>query len=287
MSNTPAPNDMQVNNETPSRAARPIMITTAVIGGLALFSVGSSAALAAVVSGVNANSQGISNTAVAVDGITGLDIDSSAAKFNLAYGEVQEATLDVTGPRSSEWSLTRDGDELKVRSPRGIFGGIGFCFMGCSPDLQTVTLTLPRELEDRALDVDASLGAGELVADGKFRDFDLDMSAGRTTLAGSARSLDVDMSAGSFDGELSGVQEASFNISAGSAKAELTGVTPREIDIEVSAGSVELRLPDDSYRVDTDVSAGSVDNKLSTDPTSRNLITADVSAGKVTLRPGK
>ncbi|QIK63364.1 DUF4097 domain-containing protein [Leucobacter viscericola] len=278
MSTTPTP------TETPSRASRPIMITTAVVGGFALLTVGSSAALAALSTGTSDDGSLYTSNATVDNWITGIDIDANAANFTLAYGDVVDATLEAKGPRASKWKLYTEGNDLKVESPSGFFSA---CLIGCARGGDTVTLTLPKELEEKALDVDASLGAGKLSAAGRFGDFDLDMSAGKVVFTGAARSLDVEMSAGAFSGVVAGVREASFNVSAGSAKTEITGVAPREVDVEVSAGSVDLTLPNEAYRVDTDVSAGSVNNKLRTDPTSKNLISAEVSAGTVTLRQGK
>ncbi|WP_244303097.1 DUF4097 family beta strand repeat-containing protein [Leucobacter coleopterorum] len=259
------------------------MITTAVVGGFALLTVGSSAAIAALSTGASDDGSLYTSNATVDTWITGIDIDANAANFTLAYGDVGEATLEAKGPRASKWRLYTEGNDLKIESPRGFFSA---CMLGCARGGDTVTLTLPKELEERALDLDASLGAGKLSADGRFGDFDLDMSAGKVVFSGAARSLDVEMSAGAFSGSVSGVREASFNVSAGSAKAELSGDAPREVDVEVSAGSVDLSLPDVAYRVDTDVSAGSVNNKLRTNPTSKHLISVETSAGSVTLRPG-
>jgi hypothetical protein len=263
------------------------MIATAIVGGLTLLSAGATAALGAVIGGRGSDESRSATTSLAVEGITGIEIDSNAAKLSLTYGDVAEAKLDVKGARGGEWLLSREDDELKVESPRGLFGGISFCFMACSAELQTVTLTLPRELKERSIDVDAALGAGELIADGNFGDVYVDLSAGRATLTGSARSLELDMSAGDFSGELSSVRKASFTVSAGNAKAAFTGVAPREVDVDVTAGSVDLRLPNDAYRVETDVTAGSIDNRLRTDPASKNLITVEATAGEITLRPEK
>lgn len=271
--------------DTPQRsaAARPILITTAIIGGLALLVTGTSAAVAAF--GAQAGSSGSVASAMSLDtnGITGVEVHASAADFSIAYGDVSEARLDATGPRSDQWSLRRDGRDLVVDSPRGIFG---FCFGWCPPAEQTVVLTLPHALESERIDLDVSLGAGALTAEGAFGELGLELSAGRMMVSGSARAVNLEMSAGNFTGELRDVSEASFSISAGSAEAELTGTAPWATDLEVSAGSLELTLPDEAYRVNTDISAGNLDNQLRTDPNASHLIEAEISAGRITLRPG-
>lgn len=267
-----------------SAAARPILITTAIIGGCALLATGTSAAVAAV--GAQASSSGSVAAATSLDttGITGVEVDASTADFSVAFGDVSEATLEVSGPRSDQWTLRRDDTDLVVEAPRGIFG---FCFGWCPPSEQVVVLTLPLSLEDRPVDLEARLGAGALRADGAFGDLDLELSAGRMTVEGSARSLDLEMSAGNFTGDLSDVTEASITVSAGSADTRLTGSAPREVDLEVSAGSLDLTLPDEPYQVRTEVSAGNVDNQLRTDSGARSVIEAEVSAGKIVLRPGR
>lgn len=267
-----------------SAAAKPILLTTAIVGGFALLVTGTSAAIAAV--GAQTSSSGTVSAGTTLDtaGITGIEVDASAADFSIEFGDVSAATLEATGTRSDQWTLRRDGDELVVESPRGIFGS---CFGWCPPSEQTVVLTLPSSLEDRTLDADVQLGAGALRVEGDFRDLDLELSAGRMTVTGSARSVDLEMGAGNFTGDLRDVNEANFNVSAGAADVRLTGTAPRESDLEVSAGSMDLTLPDVPYRVNSDVSAGNLDNQLRTDPSANNLIEAEVSAGKIVLRPGR
>ena len=278
---TPTP--QQPTPPARSAAATPIMITTAIIGGFALLVTGTSAAVAAV-GAQSAPGSVASGTALDTTGITGVEVDASAADLSIEFGDVSEATLEVTGPRADQWSLRRDQNELVVESPRGIFG---FCFGWCPPDEQIVVLTLPTALSNGTVDLDATLGAGALRADGAFRDVDLELSAGRMNVAGSARSVDLEMGAGNFSADLSDVVEASLTVSAGSADVRLTGQAPRETDLEVSAGSLDLTLPDVPYQVHSEVSAGNLDNQLRTGSSARNLIEAEVSAGKIVLRPGR
>lgn len=267
-----------------SAAARPILIATAIIGGFALLVTGTSAAVAAI--GAQAGSSGsvASATSLEATGITRVDVDASAADFTIEFGDVSEAKLAATGPRSDQWNLRRDGGDLVVDRPRGVFG---FCFGWCPPAEQTVVLTLPQTLKGDRLGLDVHLGAGALSAEGDFGDVNLELSAGRMTVSGSARTMDLEMSAGNFTGDLRDVTEASFSVSAGSAEAELTGTAPRATDLEVSAGSLDLTLPDETYRVSTEVSAGNIDNQLRTDPNAENRIEAEISAGKIALRPGR
>lgn len=280
---------MTNTSEQPTRTARSgaagtIMVTTAILGGCALLATGTSAAVAAA--GAQTSSSGAIAAATSLDaaGVTGVSIDASAADFSLQFGDVPEATLEVSGPRSDQWSLRRDNEDLVVDAPRGIFN---FCFGFCVPDKQTVVLTLPLTLAESSIDVDAALGAGALRADGDFGDLNLELSAGRMTVAGSARSIDLEMSAGNFTGELDDVSEANFTVSAGSADVRLAGTTPGDVTLEVSAGSLDLTLPDEAYRVNTEVSAGSIDNQLRTDPSASNVIDAEISAGKIVLRPAR
>jgi hypothetical protein len=72
-------------------------------------------------------------------------------------------------------------------------------------------------------------------------------------------------------------------VSAGAVDARLTGSAPRAVTVDVSAGSLDLRLPDEAYDVRSDVSAGDFENGLRTDAESGNVVDVTVSAGTVTI----
>lgn len=268
----------------PKRAstARVVSVVIAAAGGLVLVTVGALAAVSAIDRGGSATSSTLTS---GTTGITGVDVDISAADFTLEFDDVDEAVLEVTGPHSDRWQLKREGNELQVDTARK--GWLDFCFGWCQPSDQEVVLTLPRALGTGVIDAEIDLSAGSARAYGAFRSLNVDISAGSVSLEGSAKRLGVDMSAGRLDVQLSDVAEAALDVSAGSIEGTLTGDAPRDITIDLSAGSVRLTLPDVEYSLDSDISAGSIDSTLRTRSSSPHQISAQISAGKITLSPGR
>ncbi|MGM7670660.1 DUF4097 family beta strand repeat-containing protein [Microbacterium sp. A93] len=261
-----------------------ITVTTAIVGGIALLGAGGTAAFAAV------NDATVSSEAqsVEVGGIESLEMDVSASSVTVRFADVDEAQLQVEGSRGG-WTMRRDGDELIVQSPRGLFDGWfgGGLFGNWFNDDERVVLTLPEALQDSRLDADFTLSAGSLDVDGAFDGLDIELGAGGLILSGSASSVDIDMSAGRADVNLADVEEADFTVAAGQVVAELAGRAPSEVTIDVSAGSLELTLPDVAYDVQQEVSAGSLDNNLQTSSNARNSVVVSLSAGSVDLHPGR
>ncbi|GAA3911158.1 DUF4097 family beta strand repeat-containing protein [Microbacterium invictum] len=214
-------------------------------------------------------------------GITELDIDVDAAGFRLAYGG-DEASLEVTGGSgSSAWRLDRDGDTLRVHSTRPWWGGWNWW-----GDDERVVLTLPDRYEDTPLDASFDLGAGSITADGTYRELELDLGAGAMDITGVAEHVDAEISAGRASLDLDEVDTATLSISAGSMDGELRGPVTA-LDLDVSAGRMVLTIPDQTYNLDQDVSAGDLTHDLDTSSSSRNTITASVSAGSIDLRPAR
>lgn len=254
-----------------------ITVLLAVIGGFALVGAGGTAAVAA--SGDLARTD--SQQHIDVTGVESLDLETSASAVTVEFGDVAEAELTVRGGRGGEWTLTRDEEELVVRSPDTWFG---WWFGSWFDDDRSVVLTLPAELE--GIDASFDVSAGSLEVSGRFGELDVDMAAGDVTVDGEATSLDAHLSAGSADILLDGVTEADLSASAGDLTVELTGTAPRETSIDVSAGRIDVILPAEQYRITQEISAGDLDNRLDQSSSSRNLIDVSVSAGSVTLRPG-
>ncbi|GAB2571698.1 DUF4097 family beta strand repeat-containing protein [Leucobacter ruminantium] len=264
-----------------SAAARPIMIATAAVGGLVLLTAGASAAFAAVSDARAASPVAAQQGVTDLTGITGVDLDIGGADVTLVFGDVEEASIAAAGRDSDRWRMVRSGSELVVESPSRFFD---LCLGWCD-ERRAATITLPNELE--GVDLDISLGSGQVHADGTFRDLGIDVGAGKAIVTGSARSVDAELSAGALDAELADVRSAAFEVSAGGGDVRLTGRAPDEVEAEVSAGSLKLQLPDEMYRVDTDVSAGDITNELRVDSASEHRVTASVSAGDLVLLPGE
>lgn len=259
-------------------ASRVVAILTVALGcAVALGAVGS-----AVFSTVAAASVRTDTQTADVEGVETLNVRVDAASLRVEFDDVSEATLDVTGGfGAGEWTLERKDDELTVATPRRF--GPGWIF---GRDVRA-TLTLPRELEGSGLDAALELSAGELTVDGSFGGLGIDVGAGTLTVDGTAETLTADLSAGGADIDLADVAEAEFTVSAGTVDARLTGTAPRTVTVDVSAGSLDLRLPAESYDVRSDVSAGDFENRLQTDADAPNVVDVTVSAGTVTITEGR
>ncbi|MFE1646832.1 DUF4097 family beta strand repeat-containing protein [Microbacterium sp. P01] len=269
------PGDRPAHSAPASRVIAIMVISLGVV--VALFVAGS-----AIVSTVASGSVRTETRTVAVNGIDDLDVDISAGSVRVRYGEVDGATLQVTGSTGAgAWTFERDEDTLQVSSPDSAFGfGWGIGGNG------EAVLTLPAALRRAALDGDFRLAAGELDLEGDFGELDLEVGAGSLSVEGSARTLTIDLSAGRADLDLSGVTTADFTVNAGAVEANLAGDPPRTVTIDVSAGGLELTMPDAPYDVRaTDTTAGDLTNELETSSGARNTIDVRVSAGSVELLP--
>lgn len=256
---------------------RAIGILLGVIGGVVLLGACTSAAFAA---GMNLGPRHDTSESVDVAGVNELRVDVGASDLTIEFRDVDEAELAIEGGRDSRWVLTRDDDELVVRTKNEWFG---WWFRPWFAGDERVTLTLPENLA--GLDAQVEVGAGAIDMDGDFGALDVTLGAGHIEVGGSAESVDAKVSAGRMDLQLDGVSEAEFTVSAGDLVGELTGTAPDSVTIDVSAGSLSLELPDVQYRVSQNVSAGSVDNDLDTSSSARNTIDVQVAAGSAALRP--
>lgn len=268
-----------------SSGATAVMILTAVVGGMALLGSGATAAVAATGSLVASSTEGTDSVlSEDASGIQSIDLDVDAGTMRIEFGDVDEAELAITDSRGAAWTLERDGDSLVVRSPDFEFG---WWFGSWFGDDQSAVLTLPESLRESALDADLTLDAGSLDVVGDFGDLDITVNAGALNVEGAASSLTIDMSAGRADATLDGVDQADLTVAAGDLNVELTGRAPSQTTIDVSAGSLDLTVPDESYSITQDVSAGSLDAKVDQSSDTRRVIDVSLSAGSVTIRPGR
>jgi len=275
--------------ESSGSGARAAAIAIAAVGGVVLLAAGGNAAFAAVHDVSSASRSESADTRSAdADGVTSIRVDVSASDVTTRFGDVDEATLELSGSRSGDWRLDREGDQLIVRSPDRGFGSWfgGDWFGRWFDDDSRAVLTLPESLEGDDLDAEFSLSAGSLEIEGSYGEVGIDIGAGDVRMEGSATSIDTDVSAGRADLVLADVESADFSLSAGDVFAELVDTAPQSVRIDVSAGSLELTVPDETYSVTQDVSAGSLDNGLNTSVDSRNKIDATISAGSAILRAG-
>lgn len=209
----------------------------------------------------------------AVDGVRDLDIEVSGGALTVVFADISEAQLDGSG--IGGWTLEQDGDTLKVATPRRSFADWG--------NGAQATLTLPQDLERTNLDLRVEVAGGSLDLAGDYGDVDVQVAGGGATVTGSASALSISVSGGSATADVEGVDAATFEVTGGDLVADLTGAAPARTSIEVTAGSADIGLPDDTYRLTSD-GPGSVDSALRTSPTATPRIDVQATLGSVTLR---
>ncbi len=221
-----------------------------------------------------------------VEGVDELQIDSSATAFEIRFGDVDQATLDVTtnGGPVQQWHLSRSGGTLVVDTDRRWrWFGFGIMF-GDRVGEERAVLTLPAALERQGLGLETEISAGSFEAAGDWGAASIDLSAGSADLSGTAESLFVSVSAGEARLDVETAGTVALDVSAGRIVGALTGEQPASIDASASAGSIDLTIPDGEYAVTEQASAGDSDVRVVDDPNAASTIDVDVSAGSVTLR---
>ncbi|WP_347753839.1 hypothetical protein [Agrococcus sp. ProA11] len=268
-----------------NRAGRWISIVVIVLGAIGIvFALGGG-----VVRGLAAHSATSGSYTAAADGIEQLQIDSSAAAFEIRFDDVEEATLQVVtnGGPVQQWSLQRSGDALIVDTDRR-WGWLGLGGMfGERGGEELAVLTLPAALERAELDLETDVSAGSFTAAGEWGSASLGLSAGSAELSGTAASLTVEVSAGEARIDVATGGAVQLEVSAGRIVGSLTGEQPSSIDATVSAGAIELTIPDGAYAVTESVSAGDSDVRVTDDQSAASTIDVEVSAGNVRLIGGK
>lgn len=263
-------------NPRPRTAARVISIATIALGAAVIAGTLGSTAVSATAQ----MSRVSDNQAVTVAGVSRLEADVAGGGLVIAFDDVARAELDVDRAGDAPgWTLDQRGDTLRVSSPEGGW------FRGDRGG-SSATLTLPRELEDGVLDAAFDVSGGTLNLVGTYRALAIDLAGGRVTVDATAPSVELTVAGGTARADLVGVDDASFELAGGELTAALRGDAPGETDIEVTAGSADITLPDDVYRVSVDDGTGRVDNRLLT-TTDAGAPSVDVTAtfGAVLLRP--
>lgn len=268
---------------SPSRGTlAAITIAAAIIGGGALVTVGGGSALAAVAQVASSDGSAARSTSVDTTGITGLKVEVGRGSATIRFDDVSEATMRVSGTGSSDWTIRRDGDVLRVDRPNGPFGWWVGGWFGIDPQM---TLTLPRELEGE-LTADLQLDAGALTTEGRFDTLTTKVNAGSLSLDGGARTVTTTVNAGSATLRLDDVTTADLSMSAGELDATISGRQPDDVRLDVSAGSMDVTVPAGRYALEKNSSAGTIDARLQEDSSSTHRIDARLSAGSITLREG-
>lgn len=277
----PAPGEPSPQPPAPRGPARRasslvVSIAIAVIGGLIVV---------ATLAGVALSTVAVANrhhdaVAVPVSGVEAVDIHVSGGALTVTYGSVADAQLSVDrGSGTAPWTLENVGGTLKVASPdHGV--SFGWPFGGSG----TATLTLPASLLASDMDGTVRVDGGSVSLDGgRFGDLNASTEAGSLRLTGSARTVTARSDAGDSTLGLDNVTSARLDVSAGRMVTTLSGTAPSSVQATVSAGALDLTVPDGPYVVTSTVSAGAFHNSLGSTPGAASTITADVSAGALTL----
>ncbi|MEV7757381.1 DUF2807 domain-containing protein [Microbacterium sp. NPDC089180] len=255
-------------------AAFAVSIVTIVVGAcVALGTVAGTAASAVVV--LRDADRGSVRVDGAAQAVGSLDIDVTGGALTIAYGDVDSARLDAATGRAG-WTFERRGDALRVASPNRSFVDWG---AGSS-----ATITLPRQWAGTGLGVEAQVSGGALDLQGDYGTVSVRVAGGTTSLNGAAGELELDISGGSASVQLRDVGTAAFEVAGGEVTAHLRGSTPIRTYVQLTAGSVDLRLPDDEYRVSIDDGLGQVDNGLRQSPTATAEVDVTATMGEVRLR---
>lgn len=255
-----------------SKGALAVAIGTIVIGGFVIVGTLLSTGFTAV-RDLSATSIGAPVQQNDVAGIRDLDVNVAGGALRIAYDDVSEAELGGGGVGA--WTLERRGDTLHVSSPRRSFADWGA--------RSQATLTLPRELERQNLDLRVEVAGGTVDLDGDYGDVNVTVTGGNATVSGAASALSFTVAGGSVTADVDGADTATFEVTGGDLTADLTGAAPARTSIEVTAGSADIGLPDDTYRV-TSEGPGSVDSALRTSPTATPRVDVQATLGSVTLR---
>ena len=255
-----------------SKSALTVAIGTIIVGGCVILGTLVSTGFSAV-RDLRTSDAGAPLQQTAVDGVRDVDIEVTGGALTVEFADVTEAELEGTG--IGGWTLEQRGDTLRVATPRRAFGDWG---KGAR-----ATLTLPQKLERTNLDLRVEVAGGSLDLSGDYGDVDVQVTGGGATVTGSANALSVSVSGGSATADVDGVDAATFEVTGGDLTADLTGSAPARTSVDVTAGSADIGLPDDTYRL-TSRGPGSVDNGLRTSPTATPRVEVNATVGSVTLR---
>lgn len=249
----------------PSAATTAITVSTAVVGGLALFVAGTSAAFGATFSSPGpgfgfgpwsgmidrgedwfadndwvddsgdwseevVDDSGESGVSVAdsldVTGVTELEIDVAAAGLTVDFGDVEFAELETSDSSDAVWNFFVDGETLLLESPDEGLSATGGCLFGCAVGTG-----------DDARRVTLTLPRS--LAERGTLDADVSVAAGSVRMDGDFRDLGIDVQTGEVTVNGS-ARSLDLDVSTGSATVSLADVDRLEADIETGEAEIAL-----------------------------------------------
>lgn len=262
------------------RRGRGLAIGVGVVGAVIVAGAIGGSAVAAVAAPAGS---GTYSTSSAVDGVDEVDIEMSAGTVNVRFGDVREATLDVSsnGSRAADnWRMdVRDG-ELVISQDRGWRGWGWFGFRNDGE--VRADIVLPLSLENK-VDASVTLNAGRATVAGGFNDLELTVNAGELSYEGTSHDLSTTVNAGQANVAVNDADSLELSISAGRLIADVTGTVPSETSVSVTAGNAEVRLPRGTYEVERDASFGDLTVDVDTADSSPNSLDLSVAAGELTV----
>ncbi|WP_430592758.1 DUF4097 family beta strand repeat-containing protein [Humidisolicoccus flavus] len=266
---------MTVNNiaqEAPSKGfSRTLIVVGAVVAVVAL-GAGASASFWS-------SQRGSASLDADMTGVTAIELDSSGANIDVEFADVEVATLNVVneGSPGYEWKLTTENGVLRVAQDEPWFS------WSFQSKLDDITLLLPEEFRDAALDLEINHAGGAVEIAGSFGDITAVLDGGMIDLDGAASALNLEVNGGFAELALDDLRTAEIELSGGRVDAEISGEQPRDITASVTAGTLDLIVPQGSYNTVLSQLAGSIDNQLDVDSKSESRIRVDLVGGSATL----
>ena len=207
--------------------------------------------------------------AATVDGtITAIEIDDNDGGVFVrgvegATGISLERTVRYRGDREIDESHSVDGDTL-------VLGG---CGRNCSV---TYTLDVPA-----GLDVSGHTENGEVDLT-LVHDVDVETSNGRITLDGVTGTIRAATSNGRIEGSGLG-GDGGIDVSSSTGAIDLRVDVAQDVEARTSNGSIDLVVPDASYRVDAETSNGNQDIAVPNDDSGEFTLDLSTSNGSITV----
>jgi hypothetical protein len=216
---------------------------------------------------------------------------STATQEETFAGPVDQLIVEVTGAvdlaagDTTRLTITKEwlfGSEpvVEVDETNGVARVSGECpwFR-----LRCITKLEGTVSPDAAIEVNTS--AGTIEVSGTTNGVDLETSAGAVHADGIRGQALLHTSAGNI---IATVTDGDVDAETSAGRIEMTVLGDfSSVSAETSAGNIDLEVADEVYDVDADTSAGSVTIEVRTDPSAQRRISAESSAGSITISPAR
>lgn len=190
----------------------------------------------------------------------------------------------VIAPSAADTVEVRRNESYLGRRPRvteDVEGGTLRLQAHCQLALAACTIDYSLKVP-QGLPVSVVTKAGAVKAGGLSGRLDLNSSAGNIDLSQLSGSVKAHSQAGAISG--TGISSASFD---GSTDAGAIGIgfskAPRSLHLTTNAGNIDLRVPDEGYRLTTSAPA-TASVGIKTDPAAPRKIDARTAAGSIHIR---